>query len=104
MTKIGIMSDSHDNIEAVKKAVKIFNEHDVMQVLHAGDIISPFVSFLAFKDLKCEFHAVFGNNDGERTGLVKQFENIGKKIEGNFYKTTIADRKILMFHDLDQEM
>ncbi|MHA1313667.1 MAG: metallophosphoesterase [Candidatus Helarchaeota archaeon] len=104
MVKIGIMSDSHDNIQAIKKAVKIFNDENVAQVFHAGDVISPFIAFLALKDLKCEFHCVFGNNDGEKLGLIKQFENIGQHVEGDFYKATLANKKIIMFHTLDDEM
>ncbi|WP_414470304.1 metallophosphoesterase [Methanobacterium sp. ACI-7] len=72
---IGIMSDSHDNINAIKKAVKVFNEADVEMVIHAGDLISPFTS-KEFKKLKCEFKAVFGNNDGERDGLRYFYKDI----------------------------
>jgi len=40
--KIGIMSDSHDNMNMVAKAVELFNQRGVSRVLHAGDIIAPF--------------------------------------------------------------
>ena len=41
---IGIMSDSHDNLDAIRKAVDAFNEAEVDLVIHAGDMISPFTS------------------------------------------------------------
>ncbi len=47
---IGIMSDSHDNLDAIRKAVKIFNNEDLDLVIHAGDLISPFTA-LEFRKL-----------------------------------------------------
>jgi hypothetical protein len=40
---IDVMSDTHDNIMQTKKAVEKFNRKKVEHVLHAGDIISPFM-------------------------------------------------------------
>jgi len=34
--KIGIISDTHDNLPQIKKAVEIFNREKVELVLHAG--------------------------------------------------------------------
>ena len=39
--KIGILSDTHDDIDNTNKAIDIFQENDVKAVIHAGDIISP---------------------------------------------------------------
>ena len=36
---IGIISDTHENEESVKKAVRIFKENNVELVAHCGDII-----------------------------------------------------------------
>ena len=41
--KIGVFSDSHDNVPMVKKAVELFNNEGVELVIHAGDFIAPFV-------------------------------------------------------------
>jgi putative phosphoesterase len=65
---IGIMSDSHDNLDAIRKAVKLFNSKDLDIVIHAGDLISPFTA-TEFQKLDPELVAVYGNNDGEREGL-----------------------------------
>ena len=48
--KIGILSDTHDAHENVLKAIKIFNEHKVSYVFHAGDMVSPFTA-RAFADV-----------------------------------------------------
>ena len=39
--KIGIISDTHDDVDNTNKAIDIFKENDVKAVIHAGDIISP---------------------------------------------------------------
>ena len=59
---IGVMADSHDNLESIEKAVKVFNQEQVDLVLHAGDLISPFTAQI-FQNLESQFLAVFGNND-----------------------------------------
>ena len=87
---IGIISDTHENEEGIKEAAALFRERNVEFVVHCGDIISP-PMLEHFKGLKMKF--VFGNNDGERTGLnnkarelgfeeitdEKEFEHNGKK-------------------------
>ncbi|MHA1264231.1 MAG: metallophosphoesterase [Candidatus Helarchaeota archaeon] len=100
--KIGVISDTHDHIENVKKAVNIFNNQSVIQVFHAGDIISPFVAPLAFKELKSPLTCVFGNNDGELLFLKEKFKEIGASIEGTQYTTEIEGKKIALFHTLDR--
>ncbi|HHR85278.1 MAG TPA: metallophosphoesterase [Candidatus Acetothermia bacterium] len=74
--KIGIISDTHDNMPKIAAAARVFNEEKVDLVLHAGDIISP-ITANEFSALKAPFIGVFGNNDGERLYLAKRFKNIG---------------------------
>ena len=94
--KLGVMSDSHDNIPNVKRAVALFNEIGVDLVVHAGDFIAPFaVDPLA--ELTCKVVAVFGNNDGERVVLAKKFEPIGE-VHPNLASATLGDRTIAVMH------
>ncbi len=72
---IGIMSDSHDNLDAIRKAIKIFNNKELDLVIHAGDLISPFTA-TEFKELESELVAIYGNNDGEREGLKSAYKDI----------------------------
>jgi hypothetical protein len=62
--KIGSF-DSHDGTAALAKAVALFNAEGVVQVLHAGDIVSPF-TFEILRGLQAPLGGVFGNNDGDR--------------------------------------
>ncbi len=73
---IGIMSDSHDNCNAVNKAVSFFNSVECELVIHAGDFVAPFAA-RKLEQLKCPVKAVFGNCDGEKKGLKKAFESLG---------------------------
>ncbi|MBD3414046.1 MAG: YfcE family phosphodiesterase [Candidatus Aminicenantes bacterium] len=73
---IGIMSDSHDNCDAVKKAVRFFNDVKCELIIHAGDFVAPFAA-KELERLECPVKAVFGNCDGEKQGLKRVFESLG---------------------------
>ncbi|RLE58209.1 MAG: metallophosphoesterase [Thermoprotei archaeon] len=66
--KVVVISDSHDNQEAVEQFLKEIREVEFNMLIHAGDIISPFTlkKFTGFP-----FYGVYGNNDGERQILSK---------------------------------
>ncbi len=68
--KLGLISDTHDNVPMVKKAVEVFNQEGVDLVLHAGDYVSPF-SLKPLFSLECDFLGVWGNNDGDKIALDK---------------------------------
>ena len=74
---IGIMSDSHDNLDAMTEAVKLFKERKVELVLHAGDFIAPF-TVRCFEGLTARVFGVFGNNDGEKIHLKERYAPIGE--------------------------
>ncbi len=80
---IGIMSDSHDNCDAIKQAVLFFNKAGCELVIHAGDFIAPFAA-RELKELACPVKAVFGNCDGEKQGLKKVFKSLGTICEEPF--------------------
>jgi len=71
------MADSHDNLRAIKKAVRLFNEERCSLVIHAGDFVAPFAA-REMQSLKCRVRAVFGNCDGEKQGLEKAFQPLGE--------------------------
>jgi len=100
---IGIISDSHDNMNAIRKAVEFFNEKKVKAVLHAGDLISPFTA-RAFKDLEPKLYFVFGNNDGDKVTLTKRFEEIGATSCGNFGDLTIDGLHIALLHGTNEAL
>jgi putative phosphoesterase len=67
--KIGIISDTHDDLNSVDSAISIFNREKVSLIVHAGDFIFPGVVERFRKRESAKFIGVLGNNDGEKLGL-----------------------------------
>ncbi len=94
---VGVMSDTHDHLPLVDKAVKKLIDEKVDMVLHAGDYISPFV-IPRFKPFKGKFIGVFGNNDGDHELLKKRFAEFGLEIRGYFAEVKIDNIRIALLH------
>lgn len=94
---MGVMSDSHDRIEAIRAAIDKFNAESVELVLHAGDIVSPF-SVREFEKLNCKIVCVTGNNDGDPKALRKFLSKIGGELWDVFFKIEVGDKRIALTH------
>ncbi|MGF1669079.1 MAG: metallophosphoesterase [Balneolaceae bacterium] len=92
---IGIISDTHDHVPHIKKAVSIFKDAGADKVIHAGDYCSPF-TIHHFRYLN--LHGIFGNNDGDKFLLMKKFNEIGGKLYGEFYEFEEGELKIAVYH------
>ena len=66
--RIAILSDSHDNLEALFRVLEKVRAAGADMVLHLGDIVSPFAA-KPLLSLGLPVQAVYGNNDGEHAGL-----------------------------------
>ena len=95
--KIGLMSDTHDRLDAVQRAVDLFNDLGAEHVLHAGDLNSPFV-VPKLAQLKAKLHYVWGNNDGDRESITAKFNELGIKPLGNFASLRLGGRDIALLH------
>jgi putative phosphoesterase len=98
---IGIISDTHDHVQHIKKAVKIFKEREVKLVLHAGDYCSPF-TIPEFKGLNLK--GIFGNNDGDKYLLMSKFDEIGAELAGDFLKLEVDGLSIALYHGTYQDI
>lgn len=94
--KVGVISDTHDNLPNVEKAIAIFNERKVGFVLHAGDYVAPFCA-ARFKKLFCDWRGVYGNNDGEKAGLADVSEG---RIQDGPLRISLDGKKITLVHDI----
>jgi len=94
---IGLISDTHDNIQAINEAIKVFNARKVEMVLHAGDYVAPF-TYNAYRGLNCELIGVFGNVDGDRHLLKERFSSLGFKVESEFEEIKANGVKIALLH------
>lgn len=96
-TQIGIISDTHDNRPAIRKAVERFNRQGVGLVIHAGDLVAPFVA-KDFGQLTCRLVGVFGNNDGECVGLRSAFSTFGDLYFG-VHEFQHEGKRIVVMHE-----
>ena len=94
---VGIISDTHDNVKAVEKAVRLFNDRGVSKVLHAGDWCAPF-TLAKFRGLKADLVGVYGNVDGEKELLKKRAEELGFHLAGYVCELDIDGLKVALFH------
>lgn len=95
--KIGLISDTHDHVPMIERAVRLFNKEAVDLVLHAGDYVSPF-SLKPFLSLECDMRGVWGNNDGDKMALNAIAQ--GRIVPSPLIET-IAGQKILLAHELE---
>ena len=76
MSRIGIISDTHDNLDKVRAAVALFNRLEVDRVVHCGDVVAQFV-LVEMSRLEMPLLGVFGNCDGDRTALRQRASEFG---------------------------
>jgi len=99
--KIGIISDSHDHIENIKKGVQIFKDREVDFIIHLGDYVNP-ASVKAFKGAK--LIGIFGNNDGDKFRLINAFQDINGEIKGDFCELEVDSLKIACYHGTEPQL
>jgi putative phosphoesterase len=73
---IGILADSHDNLDTVRQAARFFRESGCKLIIHAGDFVAPF-TVKVLGEAAIPIKAVFGNCDGEKSGLQAAIEPFG---------------------------
>jgi putative phosphoesterase len=101
---IGLISDTHDNLPMVEKAIKKLNQENVAFVLHAGDYVAPFV-IPKFKALNAKLIGVFGNNDGDHEFLKRRFSECPNcEVRGRFAEINADGFKIALFHGDETEL
>ena len=96
--RISVMSDSHDNIWKLDKAIKYLASTNV--VLHCGDLISPFMIVRLGQGLKeIPAHIVWGNNEGDKrliAEVAEQYENI--HLHGEFADLELNGLRVAINH------
>ncbi len=73
---VAIISDTHDRMDNIKKAVHMLSDMAPDMIIHCGDFVAPF-SIPPFGEIGVPFVSVFGNNDGEKKGLTDKITGIG---------------------------
>lgn len=84
MVKIGVVSDSHGNIEGIEKVVPLFQAQDVSFIVHCGDIVEDAQHLM--RQTQIPVVSIRGNCD------------IGKQAGSWFLKTKFAGKTIYACH------
>jgi len=96
---LGVMSDSHDHLVNIAKAVAEFTDRKIAALIHGGDLCSPFVfrQLLRLKAFCPRMYAVFGNNDGDRVCLSEKGKGFCTFRDGAF-TLELGGRRIAIMH------
>ncbi len=92
---LGILSDTHEHIENIEKAKKIFAERKASPVIHLGDYCAG-PSVRAMEGMK--IIGILGNNDGDIIRLQRNFDQIGGDLRGEFCVLEYDGLKIACYH------
>jgi uncharacterized protein len=95
--RIGVVSDTHNQLRNVARIVELFNAARVERVVHTGDITQA-RTLEAFEALAAPLVGVFGNND-ERGPLRAAAERAGVRLEEPPLSLAWAERRLLVLHD-----
>ena len=107
--KIGIISDTHDNVRHLRKAIEHMNQAEVSLVIHCGDWITAF-TMAACYDLKAPLETVLGNCDSRLDGYQHKSEHCFKDemkniiIHEQFLDTEQGGRRVAAVHGQDTDL
>jgi len=63
--RIAVVSDSHDHIPNLRRAVLCANQEGAELLIHCGDLISPFM-LPCLERFNGQAHVIYGNNSGDQ--------------------------------------
>ena len=67
--KFVAISDTHDNVGAIRELIEELRKEKFEFLVHAGDVIAPF-ALREFEKLNKIVYLAFGNNDGDKNLLM----------------------------------
>lgn len=96
--RIGVVSDTHNNLKNCRRIVQIFNDAGVDAVVHTGDITQA-KTLAVFAALDAPLYGVFGNNDQEREALETTAQEFNFRFQDPPFEIVWAGRRIVVVHD-----
>ncbi|MDE0036979.1 MAG: YfcE family phosphodiesterase [Gammaproteobacteria bacterium] len=96
--KIGVVSDTHNNLGNVREIVRLFNAAGVDRVVHTGDITKA-KTLDVLAGLDAPLYGVYGNNDVERESLDARAARYGFVFRDPPLELDWASRRIVVVHD-----
>ena len=99
--KIGVVSDTHNNLKNIEIIINLFNEIKVPIVIHTGDI-SNANTLEQFSKLNSKLIGVYGNNDRNELGLKEVAQKNKFQFQDPPRKLSLLDKEIVIFHEPDK--
>jgi putative phosphoesterase len=96
--RIGVISDTHDNLRNVARIVEVLREARVERVIHTGDITRA-DTLRVLAGVEVPLVGVYGNNDVEREALRRAAADIGMRLVEPPLELHWAGRRITVVHD-----
>jgi uncharacterized protein len=97
--RIGVVSDTHNNLPNVRRIVELFAQARVERVVHTGDITQA-KTLRMLAEVGSPLAGVFGNNDqGERVSLEEAAAELGIELSDPPLELNWSGRRILVVHD-----
>ncbi len=98
--KVGLISDTHDRVPAIKALLEEFRARGVEMVLHAGDYCAPF-ALQPFVEYAAPMVGIYGRTDGDKEGLRGMAaQALACELFESPHSMQISEHKILLVHDL----
>jgi len=99
--RIGLLSDTHDRVPAVRQLLEQMVAGGVSLIMHAGDYCSPF-SLQPIQDISLPLLGVFGRNDGDRDALQSAARTGFGAMElfESPHSFELSGKSVLLVHDL----
>ncbi len=96
--RIGVVSDTHDNVRNVAQIVTVLNDARVERVVHTGDITRGSTLEL-LSQVDAPVFGVYGNNDVLRDELDAAAADLGITLAEPPFEALWKGREILIVHD-----
>ena len=93
--RIGIVSDTHDRLEAIAEALRLLEEQHVELILHCGDI-ETVETVAAFATVPTHF--VFGNWDKDKVKLTAAIRAVGGHAYDGFGAIELGGKRLAWVH------
>lgn len=99
MTRVAILSDSHDNIWNLEQALTQINQAGADLMLHLGDLVAPFIVAQLAQSFSGPIHIIAGNNDGDgrlQQQVAANFAHV--TLHGVYAEVTAGGRRVALIH------
>lgn len=98
--KIAIISDTHDNLANIKKALTVLKKERIKTLLHCGDIASSTTLKEIMNGFSGMVYIIFGNMDQDQFRITKLKDKYSTrlKIYGKLGELRIGGKKIAFNH------